>query len=90
MEYQNNGSQFVFTTSRSQKLELVTKKILNDLGFKNYKLVMGLLNSSRILINDFNSNNPHPRAKAINVYRDSDELNRFMWNENCSYYGRSC
>jgi len=78
LEYQKSGSQFVFTTSRPQKLELVTRKILNDLGFKNYKLVMGLLNSSRILINDFNSNNPHPRAKAINVYRDSDELNRFM------------
>jgi hypothetical protein len=41
-------------------------------------LIIGLQNSRRILINDFNKANPYPRAFAINIHRDKDELGDFL------------
>lgn len=73
LELQKNGAQFIFVTSRPKKLERETHNLLTSLGFKNYNLVIGLQNSQRILINDFNSANPYPRAISINVERDKDQ-----------------
>ena len=78
LEMQKNGSQFVFTTARPKELERQTHNILTTLGFKNYQLVIGLNNSRRILINDFNGANPYPRATAINVERDGDEAWKYL------------
>ena len=47
-------------------------------GFKSFNLLCGLQNSKRILINDYNSANPYPRAEAINLKRDSDNLSDFL------------
>ena len=55
-----------------------TNKMLTNLGFSNYKLIMGLLNSKRILINDFNQANPYPNALAFNIYRDEDNLDKIL------------
>lgn len=78
LELQDSGAQFIFTTSRPQIVEERTREILNNLGFKNYQLLIGLLNSKRIIINDYNSANPHPRAEAINIYRNSDNLSDYI------------
>lgn len=78
LEMQKNGAQFIFTTARNKSLENRTRKVLNDLGFVNYELIMSLLNSKRILINDYNDANPYPRAEAINIRRDSDNLGDFI------------
>jgi choline kinase len=74
LELQKNGAQFVFTTSRPVDYQEKTKLMLNDLGFKNFQFIIGLQNSRRILINDYNKTNPFPRAEAINLFRDSDNL----------------
>jgi choline kinase len=78
LELQSKGSQFVFTTARESKYKTLTKCMLHNLGFKNFQLVCGLQNSGRILINDYNSSNPHPRAVAINIKRNSDNLEDFL------------
>ena len=78
LEYQNNGAQFIFTTSRPKQYESRTRQVLDDLGFRDYQLLIGLLNSRRILVNDYNKANPYPRAVAINIPRNSDTLNDFM------------
>jgi hypothetical protein len=78
LELQEQGAQFIFTTARSKLLDSITQNLLSKLGFKNFTLVSGLLNSKRILINDFNDNNPYPRAEAINLKRNSDELSNFL------------
>ena len=52
--------------------------MLYSLGFKSFNLLCGLQNSKRILINDYNNNNPYPRAEAINLKRDSDNLSDFL------------
>jgi hypothetical protein len=48
--------------------------MLQELGFDNYNLVMGIHHAKRILINDFASSNPYPSAIAVNLVRDSDNL----------------
>ena len=48
--------------------------MLYDLGFRDFDLIVGLQNARRILINDYNKSNPYPRAEAINLVRDSDNL----------------
>lgn len=72
------GNEIVFVTSRSEKYRTETQAMLNGFGFKNCKLIMGLQNSKRIVINDFNAANPYPRAIAINIARDSDTLESFI------------
>lgn len=78
LKYQTNGSQFIFTTARPESARQSTVDMLNQLGFVNYQLLMNLNNAARILINDYNSANPYPRAQAVNIKRDSDNLNDFL------------
>lgn len=73
-----NGSQVIFTTSRDKKFDNRTIEILNELGFENFTLISGLANTKRILINDYNEANPYPRAVAINLKRDSDNLRDYL------------
>jgi hypothetical protein len=68
---QAEGAQFVFTTSRKEKFRKVTAKTLDDIGFTNYQLLMGLNHSQRLLINDYAASNPFPSAMAISIPRDS-------------------
>jgi hypothetical protein len=74
----SNGSQIIFVTSRPKKNDDITSKMLKKIGFKDFKLISELNNSARILINDFNQVNPYPRAKAINIERDIDQLEKFL------------
>ena len=78
LEYQKRGAQFVFTTARPKQHERITASMLFSLGFRNFELIMGLQNTRRILINDFNSANPFPRATAINVERDKDQVANYL------------
>lgn len=77
-EWQKRGAQIFFTTAREVEFTRETKNLLRKLGFDDNNLIMGLQNSRRILINDFNNANPFPRAEAINIFRDTDELNRYL------------
>ena len=52
--------------------------MLKNLGFKDYQLISGLNNSARVLINDFNQFNPYPRAIAINIERNTEQLTNFL------------
>ena len=78
LEYQAKGAQIIFTTARKCDVKERTEEQLRELGFKNYQLIMELQNSKRIVINDFNNANPYPRAEAINIQRDTNELSRYL------------
>lgn len=78
LNYQERGSQIIFTTSRPKMVEHITRSMLELLGFKNVNLISGLLNSRRILVNDFNEANPYPRAEAVNIFRNDDTLKNFL------------
>jgi choline kinase len=78
LELQANGAQFIFTSARENEYTSLTREMLYELGFKSFNLICGLQNSKRILINDYNNANPYPRATAINIHRDSDNLSDFL------------
>ena len=74
LQLQEKGCQFIFTTARGKEFAENTKRMLYELGFRNFTYLDGLQNASRILINDYNNSNPYPRATAINIKRNSDNL----------------
>jgi hypothetical protein len=74
------GSKIIFTTARLSADRHVTTMMLESLGFDNFELIMDLLNAKRVIINDYNTANPFPRAVAINVIRDSDTLDEYKGN----------
>lgn len=77
-ELVDNGSTVVFTTARHSEYDDRTKEILFSLGFKEFGLISGLPNTKRILINDYNEANPYPRAIAVNIKRDKDNLGDYL------------
>jgi hypothetical protein len=78
VELQKDGSLIIFTTARPEKIHNRIEKMLKGLGFVNFKLITGLPNTKRILINDYNEANPFPRAIAINLKRDTDNLRDYL------------
>jgi dTDP-glucose pyrophosphorylase len=78
LEKQSLGCKFVFCTARNKKFEELTKNMLDELGFRNYTLLMEIYHSKRIVINDYASTNPYPSAIAINLKRDSDNLGELI------------
>ena len=52
--------------------------MLESLGFTDFQLLTGLPNAKRILINDYNEANPFPRAIAINLKRETDNLGDYL------------
>ena len=77
-EYHDKGCQIFFTTARPHTYREQTDKMLRSLGFTNFQLITNLHNARRVLINDYNSSNPYPRAEAINIQRDCDNLKDFL------------
>lgn len=78
LEWESKGAQIIFTTARPIGYLEQTRRTLDTLGFSDYILLIGLNASRRILINDYNNANPYPRAEAINLKRDSDNLKDFL------------
>ena len=78
LQMQEKGSQIIFVTARESEYRPATREMLYELGFKSFSYIDGLQTTSRILINDYNNANPHPRAIAINIKRDSDNLQDFL------------
>jgi hypothetical protein len=78
LQLQARGAQFIFVTARETQYKSLTREMLYTLGFKSFDLIVGVQNASRILINDYNNSNPYPRATAINIKRNSDNLEDFL------------
>lgn len=77
-EMMDRGSRVIFTTARPERVRKEVTKQLEDAGFEGCDMIMGLPNTKRILINDYNDANPRPRAIAINVKRDQDDLGDYL------------
>ncbi len=72
------GCKIVFCTARHEKYRGTTTSMLNELGFEGCDLIMDVHHTKRVLINDFSSTNPYPSAIAINLNRDSDNLEEYL------------
>jgi hypothetical protein len=68
----------IFTTSRSEKYRTSLESELKNFGFQEFDLIMGLMHSKRVLINDFAATNPYPSAISINLERNSRNLGSYL------------
>jgi predicted mannosyl-3-phosphoglycerate phosphatase (HAD superfamily) len=77
-EYEAKDCELIFVTSRPTKDDIHTLDMLQKLGFTKFRLISGLNNAARMLINDYTSHAPYPRAIAVNIHRDRDNLKEFI------------
>jgi hypothetical protein len=74
----SQGAQIVFVSARPEKNQSKLTVELKKIGFSNFKLLLGLNHSQRILINDYYLTNPNPSAVAINISRDDENLDQLI------------
>jgi hypothetical protein len=73
-----NKIEIILTTSRSEMYRDITEKQLQHLGIKYKQLIMGLQSNKRIIVNDYSSTNVYPNCIAVNLKRNSDELENIL------------
>ena len=78
LKLNSNGAQIVFVSARLEKNKKKITIELKKMGFLNFKLLLGLNHSQRILINDYYLTNPNPSAVAINISRDNENLDQLI------------
>jgi len=69
-----NKAEIIFTSSRPYIFKKKLYSELKKIGFKNFKLILGLNHGQRIIINDYSETNPNPTALSINLLRNSNKL----------------
>ncbi len=78
LKLNSKGAQIIFASARPEKNQRKLIAELKKIGFSNFKMLLGLNHSQRILINDYYLTNPNPSAVAINISRDSENLNQLI------------
>lgn len=66
--------QIIITTARSEQYRKITEKQLFEFNLSYEYLLMGMLHSKRVIINDYGKSNPYKSCDAINLKRNSTEL----------------
>lgn len=69
---------FVFTTSRSSNYRTLIEEQLGQLGFQTFALVTDLPHAKRVLVNDFAPSHRYPTSFAVNLPRDSNQLEDYL------------
>jgi len=70
----------IITTARTKEFEEVTKNQIKRIGLKYHTILMQIPHAQRLLINDFSQTTPYPTAIAINLTRNSDNLDQLLDN----------
>jgi hypothetical protein len=74
----SEGAQIIFVTARPERYREKTERALLELGLTWHAAVFGVNHACRTLINDFARSNPYPSAVAINLPRNSADLETFL------------
>lgn len=75
---QSPHSTLIVTTSRPETEKEYIGKVLSEFGVFPDHWIFNLPHCKRTLINDFSRTNPFPSAVAINLPRDSDDLELYL------------
>ena len=70
-QWEKNNYHIILTTGRKECLRQITEEQLHSVGIIYDKLIMGLPNGPRVLINDKKENETQNTAYAINVPRNA-------------------
>ena len=76
--YDTGKVYVIITTARSSSARDVTIKQLEREGIKYDNIIFDLFHANRTLINDYGTSNPYPTCDAVNIVRNSNELERFL------------
>ena len=76
--YRNKRTKIILTTSRKYKYKEITEKQLKKYDNPYDDIIFNLYHSKRYLINDYANTNPYPTAIAINLKRNSNELEKIL------------
>jgi hypothetical protein len=74
----NKYIQIFFITSRPEKYRGAIESRFKERGIKYSGMLMGCQHAKRIIVNDFSSTNKFPTCEAINLPRDSEELEKYL------------
>lgn len=76
--YDTGRTQIILTTARKSKYKNITMKDLKDNNIKFHNIIFDLFHSKRVIINDYASTNSYPSCEAINLKRDSEDLEELL------------
>tara|TARA_Y100001938_G_C8052408_1_gene412547 strand:+ start:204 stop:1265 length:1062 start_codon:yes stop_codon:yes gene_type:complete len=76
--YDTGKVYVILTTARPSSAKDVTIKQLEREGVKYDNIIFDLFHANRTLINDYGTSNPYPTCDAVNIVRNSNELERFL------------
>ena len=76
--YDTGKVYIIITTARDKEAKEVTLKQLKREGIKYHDIILGLYHSNRTIINDYGTSSPYPTCDAVNIVRNTNELDRFL------------
>ena len=76
--YDTGKVYIILTTARPSSARDVTIEQLEREGVKYDNIIFDLFHANRTLINDYGTSNPYPTCDAVNIVRNSNELERFL------------
>jgi len=76
--YDTGKVYVILTTARPSSAKDITLNQLETEGIKYHDVIFDLYHANRTIINDYGTSNPYPTCDAINIVRNSNELERFL------------
>jgi len=76
--YDTGKVYIIITTARSSRSKKETLEQLEREGIKYHNIIFDLFHANRTIINDYGTSNPYPTCDAVNLVRNSNELERFL------------
>ena len=81
--YDTGKCQIIITTSRDESFKEVTEVQLEKIGVKYHQIIFNLMHCKRIIVNDYATTNPYKSCDAINISRNSSDLNDLIIDSIC-------
>ena len=76
--YDTGKVYIILTTARPSSARDVTVEQMKREGIKYDNIIFDLFHANRTLINDYGTSSPYPTCDAVNIVRNSNELERFL------------
>ena len=76
--YDTGKVYIILTTARPSSARDITLTQMKKENIKYDNIIFDLFHANRTLINDYGTSNPYPTCDAVNIVRNSDELERFL------------
>ena len=76
--YDSGKVQIIITSSRKEEARELTLQQLKREGVRYHQILSGLNHGKQIVVNDYARSNPFKSCDAVNIARDSADLNEML------------